>query len=85
MLLDFVHEDFTSFGEDEHAALREGHLLNFCAPGQIADGVKIFAITVSYGVDFHGGQLGLCANVECPLLVDVSLVIPTECYVDDIW
>ena len=53
MLLDFVEVYFAFFGENKHSPLRERHLLDFRAPRQIADGVEIFAVTISDAFDFY--------------------------------
>lgn len=46
MLFDFVEVYFSLFGKHKHSSLRERHLLDFRAPWQIADGVKIFTVAI---------------------------------------
>tara|TARA_B110000305_G_C19006793_1_gene433051 strand:+ start:212 stop:583 length:372 start_codon:yes stop_codon:yes gene_type:complete len=84
MLLDSVEEYFAFFGEHKHSTLRERHLLNFRAPRQIADGVKIFTVAISDAFDFDGAEFGLRTDMERSLLINIRFMIPPECNIDDI-
>ena len=83
-LLNAVHVDLAVLPEHEHPVLGEGHLANLCSSKRLHQG-HVRSVTVSNALHLNRAQLGLTAHPELRLLVNVCLVVPAECRVDNVW